>query len=980
MPGLEQPIIATVRDQVSPRFAPPFNPNKTQCTLPLSPQQSCAAYVTHADLVVDLAAAEPLVSDPVAIDFGPDGRLWVAEMIDYPAGRHGNYEPGGRIRVLEDTRGSGRFDKATIFLDNIPFPTGIKVWRRGVLVCAAPDILYAEDTRRDGKADVVRKLYSGFGTQNYQARVNSLEYGLDGWVYGSCGLFGGTIQSFTGKTLALGDRDFRIKPDTGAIEPATGRTQQGRVRDDWGNWFGCDNSNLCVHYVLADHYLRRNPHTAPIATAFHVNDYADANRLYPAKKDLQMFKLSGPAYHTTSACGIGIYRDDFLGADWTGNAFTCEPVNLLVHRLRLAPRGSTFAGRRPAEETQSEFLSSTDNWSRPVQLRTGPDGALWVVDMYRFVIEHPRWIPASELALLDVRAGQSMGRIYRVLPRAKQPRPWLRLDRLDAKGLVAALDSPNGWQRDMAGQMLVWTNAKATPHHETIKLLEELIADRPRAEARLQALCVLEGLHALRVECVRKALNDAHPGIRRQAVRLAEPFLDHAPPLALMVAKMAHDADAQVRLQVAYSLGAWHEGRAGEALATMALAHADDRFLTAAVFSSLHRGNIGAALAQVSTEAQVPATLARELFGLAAALNDGKDLSLFFSKIVQQQGGRFAPWQLTAVGGMLETWDRQGQGLDGLVKEGQGVLDVLRFARRTVADARANEDLRLAAMPLLGRQLAERPGDITQLQNVLVARNSAALQTTAIRVLGRLDDDRVPGTVLAGWNGHSPALKVQILDLLLSRPRWQRRLLQALEKKEVPPAQVDLARRQRLQNHSDAAIRALAARLFAETSNPDRRKVLQDYADVATMVGDRQRGKAVFLKSCSACHLVDGIGHAVGPDLAQVAGKSSLYLLTEILDPNRNVDTRYVEYQAALKNGQTVNGLLAAETATSITLRGQDAKEQIILRADIEELHGTGKSLMPEGFERDLSKQAMADLIAYLAPQRPAPKLIQDRN
>jgi len=977
-PGVEKPIIDTVHEQVGTRFAPPFNPRRTQGTLPLSPQQSCTAFRTHADLRVDLVVAEPFVTSPVAIDFGPDGRLWVAEMVDYPSGREGKFEPGGRIRVLEDTAGNGHFNKATIFLDNIPFPTGITVWRQGVLICAAPDILYAEDTRRDGKADVVRKLYSGFGTHNYQARVNSLEYGLDGWVYGSCGGFGGAIKSFTGKTLALGDRDFRVKPDTGEMEPATGRTQQGRVRDDWDNWFGCDNSNLCRHYVLADHYLRRNPHAAPAASAFHVNDYAGNNRLYPAKKDLQMFKLSGPAYHTTAACGIGIYRDNLLGTDFTGNAFTCEPVNLSVHRLKLAPRGSTFAGRRPVEETQSEFLSSMDNWSRPVQMRTGPDGALWVVDMYRFVIEHPRWIPPAEVALLDVRAGHSMGRIYRVRPRDKEPRPWLRLDKLDAKGLVAALDSPNGWQRDLAGQMLFWTAAKAAP--PDIKLLEEMLEHSPRPEARLHALCVLDGWRALGAEVVQKAITDTHPGVRRHAVRCAESFVDKHPKLATVLADKVNDPDAQVRLQVAYSLGAWHDDRAGKALASLALAHAEDPFLTAAVLSSFHKENIDAALAHVSAAPQAPEALARQLFGLAAALHEGKGLPSFSNKVIHGQKGHFAPWQLAALGGMLETWDRRGQALDGFLKDEQGIQHVLSFARATVADDTASEELRLAAMPLLGRESSKMTGDIALLQIMLVARNSTALQASAVKVLGRLGDDRVPAAVLAGWNGHTPALKAQILDLLLSRPNWQRSLLEALAKNAVPAAQIDVARRQRLQNHKDQGVRALAAKVFADVSNPNRRKVLKDYEDVATMAGDRLRGKAVFAKSCSVCHQHDGVGHAVGPDLAQVAGKSPLYLLTEILDPSRNVDTRYIEYQAVLKNGQTINGILAVETATSITLRTQEAKEQVILRADIEELHGTGKSLMPEGFEKDLPKQAMADLIAYLTANNPAPKLIQDKS
>src|SRR5262249_28962639 len=195
--------------------------------------------------------------------------------------------------------------------------------------------------------------------------VNSLVLGLDGWVYGSCGMFGGKIRCFdmAGKetgTVALGDRDFRIQPDTGKLEPATGRTQQGRVRDDWDNWFGCDNSNLCWHYPLPAHYLRRNPHVIPPPSRVLVPEGPDPHKLYPLSKELQLFKLSGPPGRTTAACGLGIYRDDLLGPDFQGNAFVCEPVNLLVHRMVLSPKGSTFVGKRAVGEEKSEFLASTD--------------------------------------------------------------------------------------------------------------------------------------------------------------------------------------------------------------------------------------------------------------------------------------------------------------------------------------------------------------------------------------------------------------------------------------------------------------------------------------------------------------------------------------------------------------------------------------------------------------------------------------------
>jgi putative membrane-bound dehydrogenase-like protein len=965
--GLEQRIVGIVHDLVGPRFRPPFDPGRTGGSLPLSPQQSRTAIHTKPNLAVDLVAAEPLVASPVAIDFGPDGRLWVAEMIDYPAGRRGDYQPGGRVRVLEDTRGNGIYDRATVFLDNIPFPTGITVWRKGVLVCAAPDILYAEDTKRDGKADVVKKVFSGFGTHNYQARVNSLEYGLDGWVHGSCGLFGGTIRSRAGGApVPLGNRDFRCDPDTGALEPASGRTQQGRVRDDWGNWFGCDNSNLCWHYPLADHYLRRNPHVVPPPAAVLVPREPDPNRLYPVRPSVQLFKLSGPPNRTTSACGLGIYRDDLLGGEYTGDTFTCEPVNLLVHRLKLAAQDSTFAGRRPDDEMTSEFLASTDNWFRPVQVRTGPDGCLWVVDMYRFVIEHPRWIPPEDLAKLDVRAGHNMGRLYRVRPADRALRPVPRLDKLDTGGLVAALDSPNGWQRDMAGQMMLW---RADP--AAVPPLEEMARQSMRPVARLEALCVLGRLGRLQPAVVRRALEDPHPGVRRHAVRMAEPFLSANADLGPALVRLVDDPDAQVRLQLAFSLGEWRDARGGRALAALALRHVDDPYLSAALLSSVHPGNVGQVLRGVLADAgaEPPAPLMERLLGVATALGDDKALAAILRDVTTPRQGRFARWQLAGVTGILDALDRRGQ---SLAKETDAsALDrikaIVAQARTTAAAEQAPEVERLAAVRLLGRLPDQRAADLTTVGKLLVPQSSPALQTAAVAALGRVPDDGVAGSLTGGWKGHSPALQAQILDLLLSRDAWQRQLLQSLENGAVPPAALDAARRQRLLTHKDESVRARAAKLFAGATSADRQKVLQEYQAVASMTGDAARGKAIFAKTCAACHRLHGVGHAVGPDLAALSNKSPAYLLTEILDPNKNVDSRYINYVAATRSGRTFTGILASESATSITLRGQEGKEQVLLRSELEQLQSTGKSLMPEGLEKDLSRQDLADLIAYLA-------------
>jgi putative membrane-bound dehydrogenase-like protein len=965
-PGLEDKIVTAVKALVGPGFRPAVDENKTGGTHALAPQQSRALIRTRPGLTVQLVAAEPLVTSPVAIDFGPDGKLYVAEMVDYPQGEKGKFEPGGRIRVLEDTDGDGIYDKSTVFLDNLPFPTGVTVWRKGILICAAPDILYAEDTNGDGKADVVKKLFSGFGTHNYQARVNSLTWALDGWVYGSCGLFGGKIECFTpdGKShfVELGDRDFRIDPDRGLLEPATGRTQQGRARNDWDDWFGCDNSNLCRHYPLADHYLKRNPHVAAAATSYSVADYPDSHRLYPLSKELQLFKLSGPPGHTTAACGLGIYRDVLLDKEYQGNAFVCEPVNLCVHRLALSPKGSTFSGRRAPGEEKSEFLASTDTWFRPVQVRTGPDGSLWIVDMYRYVIEHPRWIPPEDLGRADLRAGSTMGRIYRVFPNNERPKGMPRLTGLKVEQLAATLSSPNGCVRDMASQALL-----VQPSPLTVAHLEFATNFAERPETRLHALSVLGTMGKLPADVVSLALRDPHPGVARHAVRLAEPLLASDPMLGPALLPLVKHADAQVRLQVAYTLGSWRDPRAAAALADLLAQHSNDPFLTAAVLSSVRADNLAGVITRLfeahADTLPPPAELQR-LFGMAAALEEPAILTTALRKATASASDKsYAPWQFAALAAILDAGRQRGTVLD---KDVQPAIDAtIAHARMLAGSATAPERDRVLAIVLLGRQPSEASAELALIAKLLAPQSPASVQRAAVAAATNFPGDSGARVLLDRWRQLSPALQAQTLDLVLGKAGWQSLLLDGIAKGTIPAGSIDAARRQRLLTSKSAPIRTRAAKLFAVTSG-DRQKVLADHQDITKLNGDPVRGKAIFTKSCAVCHRFRNLGTEVGPDLTGHVAKTPEFLLTEILDPNRNVDSRYIGYLAVTRSGQSVTGVLAAETATSITLRAQDGKEHVVLRSDLDELTSTGRSLMPEGLERDLSRQDLADVIAFI--------------
>ena len=267
---------------------------------------------------VELVAAEPLVKDPVAIDWGPDGKLWVVEMADYPLGVDGQGKPGGRVRFLEDVDGNGLYDRSTLFAEGLSFPTGVLAWGHGILVTAAPQIIYLEDESGDGKADVRRVLYSGFLEGNQQLRVNGLRWGLDNWIYCASGSHHGgygkdsqITSHLTGMKQHIGSRDFRIRPESGAFDPQSGPSQFGRNRDDWGNWFGVQNSHPLWHYVLADHYIRRNPHFAPPNPKHHVITPPNP-KVFPVSKLQKRYHNFSQSGRFTSACSAMIYRDDLL--------------------------------------------------------------------------------------------------------------------------------------------------------------------------------------------------------------------------------------------------------------------------------------------------------------------------------------------------------------------------------------------------------------------------------------------------------------------------------------------------------------------------------------------------------------------------------------------------------------------------------------------------------------------------------------------
>ena len=750
---------------------------------PLSPADSLKKIHVREGFAVELVASEPLTMDPVAIDWSPDGRLWVVEMADYPLGMDGNGKPGGRVRVLEDTDGDGRYDKSTLFADGLTFPTGLLTWRDGVIVTAAPDVLFLRDTDGDGKADTREVLVSGLTTGNQQLRANGLRWGLDGWVYcaagGHHGQYGmGTKLRTKAGDVLVGSRDFRFRPDTGELAAESGPSQFGRNRDDWGHWFGTQNSRPLWHYVLADHYLARNPHVAAPNPQQQVVVPLNP-KVWPAsalEKRYHSFKESG---HFTSACSGMIYRDELLfGRGPEQHAFTSEPFHNLVQHHVLTDSGVSFTARRAPGEEQREFFASEDRWCRPVMTRTGPDGALWVVDMYRYMIEHPEWLPKEGKAELlpHYRLGDDRGRIYRVFPSGVAARKITRLDKLSTAELVAALDSPNEWQRDKAHMMLTWH-----AHAAALPFLEKMAAESASPLARLHALCLAETPAA-----IIRALTDSHPGVRENAVRIAEKH----PKSEIIAAavKLVEDPDAKVRLQLAFTLGEWKDAAAGDALARLAVKDCAEPFIAAAVMSSA-------------------------------------------------------------------------------VPHVRPLTDAVTKA--------SGEPLRIFGPSL----------------------------TKLAKALGE------PATAIIAAAPESPDAP-------------------------APPA--------------------------------SRADVIKKFQPALKLTGNAANGRAVFTQLCTTCHKLGDTGNEVGPNLVSVAAHPPEKLLVNILDPSADVQPGYYAYQCRLTDGTEVFGLIATETANSITFKLPDGTARAVLRKDIATLQSTRASLMPAGLDAALDAQKLSDIIAFL--------------
>jgi len=670
-------------------------------------------------------------------------------------------------------------------------------------------------------------------------------------------------------------------------------------------------------------------------------------RVFPASLPQKRFHSFDNSGRFTSACSPMIYRDDLLFQDNATHAFTCEPFHNLVQQVILKRDGYSFTAERAEADESPDFFASEDRWSRPVMARTGPDGALWVVDMYRYMIEHPDWLPdeGKEEMKPHERKGSDFGRIYRIFPEDQSPRPIPRLDKATPAQLVATLSHQNGIVRDLAHRLLVERKAV-----QVSALLSEMAKGHHFAQARLHALCVLDGIDYLEANVLNSALTDPHPEIRRHALRLAEARWQKNPDLLTKAISLLNDPDPAVRLQAACSLGTSQDATANQALIRFGGEHADDPFIRALVFNSALSHS-----QEFTQSIMAHDTLIGELIATKKEFEKASR-DLLISHLSNPGKNGFQVGQLQNLG----AW------MDHHPKDASELNDPISAARKILANHEAPDNLRAAATGLLGRQANHQEPDQRQLATLLSPQTSSDLKKSALEALARIGSDDLPALFFKEWSRYSPQERTQILDILFRRKNWTLASLQAVEEGLISHRDFDPSRQQLLLTHQDPSLRETAERALNSGAKTKRKDQIEPFRAALELQGNEKEGRTIFAQRCAVCHLPPNHQPVNGPDLRAITERTKEGLFSAILDPNQSVDPSYTGYTITLVDGSSLYGRVLSENANHLTLRLLDGSDRQLPRREIKALNNSGLSLMPEGLEAGLTHQNLADLIRFL--------------
>jgi uncharacterized protein len=979
-----------------------------QMPLALCPEESQRRYSTPKDFEVQLFASEPDIGKPICMSWDERGRLWIAETVDYPNELRTEGQGRDRIRICEDTTGDGRADKFTVFAEDLSIPTSLAFAHGGVIVHQAPHTLFLRDDDGDDRADTRKILFSGWATNDTHAGPSNMVYGYDNWIWGMVGYAG-----FAGK---IGDEQhsfrtgfYRFRPDGSELEflRNTNNNSWGFGFSEEGIVFGSTaNGNPSEYLPIPNRYYERVRGWSSSA----LSGIAGSARMSPITDKVRQVDHHGGF---TAAAGHALYTARTYPREyWNRTAFVNEPTGHLTATFEIQETGAGYRSRNAWN-----LLASDDEWSSPIMAEVGPDGHVWVIDWYNYIVQHnptPAGFEtgrgnAYETDLRDKRHG----RIYRVVyqPAAEQPR--ISLANARPEQLVETLRHSNLLWRKHAQRLLVERGSlDIVP--QLIQLLSEYRLDAIGLDVgAIHALWTLHGLDVITskhpdvVASVVKALKHPSSGVQRNAV-LALPRTEELLPILLQSGLVQHPR-GQLRLVTLLALA--DSPASSEAAQTVVEAMGDtanlrDRWLVDALvaaaaaqdeyfLNALHTieaSQMAEAIKRHPTELQrMVATVAEHVArtGRMSTVHDWSDaLSQTPAPIAdalilgfQRGWPQGKPVELDG-----ETEAKLVQVLERLSPESRGQLVNLaarwespvlaRYAAETAAlllakarDEDESDNKRLLAARQYIALLASKATAVADVLELVTPRVSPDLATgllVAIRASDAPDSGKEILTQYASW---TPSAQRTALSTLLSRAEWSVLLLEAIAEGTVSSSDLTLDQKQGLSSHPDLQLAERARRVLARDGglpSPDRQNVLLELLPLTEQAGDAQRGKLVFKEQCGKCHVHSGEGTRIGPDLTGMAVHSKAELLTHIIDPSRSVEGNYRSYTVVTVDGRVLQGLLASESKTALELYDTEGKQQLILREDVEHIIASPKSLMPDGFEKQVSTVAIVDLLEFL--------------
>jgi putative membrane-bound dehydrogenase-like protein len=963
---------------------------------PYTAKQALKTFRLETGFHIEPYVTEPDIRSPVAMEWDENGRIYVVEDPGYPLNTEGKV---GRVILLEDTDGDGKPDRRTVFADKLTMPTGVMRWKKGILVTDAPDVIYFEDTDGDGRADIRRVVLTGFAFTNPQHMVNNPVYGLDNWIYlGHEGPAGAVVftQKFgdrggnlhfadvaSGPALAPARRMVRLRPESHELEYLASGTQFGHSFDAWGHPFTVSNEDHIREEVIAARYLTRNPDLAAASAMERISDHGAAATVYPITQHPRVEMLSGVGSFT-SACGITVYlggRFPSLGLF----SLTAEPAQNLVHRDVLNPAGASYRAKRAHDRV--EFLASSDAWFRPVNLYIGPDGAIYLLDYYRLVIEHPEWMANNTHTSPDLYKGADRGRIYRITPEAPLPLAGnIRLGEASDQELVKQLANPNIWWRRTAQRLLVDRQSAGA-----VAPLVELAQRNPSAEARLHALWTLEGLHKLDSTVAVKALSDPEPGVRENAIQILEARVAAEPALAEKLLALEHDPNPRVQFQLLCTLGGIDSPASRAAQERLLAQHIEDPWMQiAALTASSDRAPQLFKSAAAFTDQNTPAraNFFRQVSSVLGARRKPAEIRPVLDTLVRSAKPESSWWRAATLEGLAQGLGgkraKEDIGQDLLLKLFQGSDEkvrqaslrllaatglpsgsaaVVQKAALTIQDGSADPDLRADSIGLLA--LDNRTSHAEAFKKLIEPRAPEPVQIAAVHALGRVPGAEVGRFLIAHWRAMTPAVRAEAADAMFLDPSRPGLLLAAIKSGDVQSWTLAFRPKRNLLMSRDAAIRQEAHDLLEEKSG-EREQVLQRYAAALQMNADAERGRQVFERVCAKCHKLNSVGHDVGPDLATIRNRPPELILPDIIMPNKSIAQGYESYVVETRSSGIIEGVLGPQSPTTITIRHEDGKEDVIRREDINDMHVTNLSAMPADLEKEVSVQQMADLLKYI--------------